>query len=53
MIATVPGAEPARAGYKPLYDAARSAAEDALVDESVPIGSILFVKRYFDAIKPK
>jgi len=53
MVATMPGAESARAAYKPLYDAAQPAAEDALAAEPIPIGSRLFVKRYFEAIRPK
>ena len=53
MIATVPGEEPAKAVYKPIYDAAKPAVEDALIEEHIPIGSRLFVKRYFEAIRPK
>ena len=53
MIATMPGEEPAKASFKPLYDAAKPAAEDAMIEENIPIGSRLFVKRYFEAIRPK
>lgn len=53
MIATRPGAESAHTEYKPLYDAAKPAAEDALAGEPIPVGSRLFVRRYFEAIRPK
>ena len=53
LLATAPGAEPAQAAFKPVYDAAKAAAEDALAHEEIPVGSRLFVKRYFEAIRPR
>ncbi len=53
LIPAKPGEEPAKTGYKALYEAAAPAAEDALEKENIPLGSRLFVKRYFESIRPK
>jgi hypothetical protein len=39
--------------YKELYNAMAPAAEDAVLQESIPLGSRFFIKRYFEAIRPK
>jgi hypothetical protein len=38
--------------YKELYEAMAPAAEDALVQENIPLGSRFFIKRYFESIRP-
>lgn len=53
LLPAKPGEEPAKAGYKALYEAAAPAAEDALEKENIPIGSRTFVRRYFESIRPK
>lgn len=53
MVPAAPGVEPLKTGYKALYQAAQPAAEDAIGQEEIPIGSRLFVKRYFESIRPK
>ena len=47
------GQEPAKTGYRAIYEAAAPAAEDAMAKEEIPIGSRLFIKRYFESIRPK
>jgi hypothetical protein len=39
--------------YREIYSAMAPAAEDALRQEEIPIGSRFFVKRYFQYIRPK
>ncbi len=39
--------------YKELTDAAAATAEDAVLQESIPLGSRFLIKRYFEAIRPK
>jgi len=39
--------------YKELYNAMAPAAEDAVLQENIPLGSRFFIKRYFEAIRPK
>jgi tetratricopeptide (TPR) repeat protein len=39
--------------YKELYNAMAPAAEDAVLQESIPLGSRFFIKRYFEAIRPR
>lgn len=43
----------ARRKYKELYEAMAPAAEEAVQQENIPLGSRYFVKRYFEAIRPK
>ena len=38
--------------YKELYDALAPAAEDAVVQENIPLGSRFLIKRYFQSIRP-
>lgn len=47
------GKDEARRSYKALYEAAAPEAEEALDRENIPIGSRIYVKRYFEAIRPK
>jgi hypothetical protein len=39
--------------YKELYEAMAPAAEDAVVQENIPLGSRFFIKRYFESIRPR
>jgi len=39
--------------YKELYQAMAPAAQDAVLQENIPLGSRVFVRRYFEAIRPK
>jgi len=39
--------------YKELYNAMAPAAQDAVLQENIPLGSRFFIKRYFEAIRPK
>jgi hypothetical protein len=39
--------------YKNLYDAMAPAAQDAVLQENIPLGSRFLIKRYFEAIRPK
>jgi hypothetical protein len=39
--------------YKELYNAMAPAAEDAVLQENIPLGSRFFIKRYFEAIRPR
>lgn len=40
-------------GYKDLYEAMAPAAQEAVLQENIPLGSRFFIKRYFEAIRPK
>jgi hypothetical protein len=39
--------------YKELFDAMAPAAEDAIVQESIPLGSRFLIRRYFESIRPR
>jgi hypothetical protein len=39
--------------FKELYEAMAPAAEDAVQQENIPLGSRFLVRRYFEAIRPK
>ena len=39
--------------YKELTEAAASAAEDAVMQETIPLGARFLIKRYFDAIRAR
>ncbi len=39
--------------YQELYQAMAPAAEEAVLQENIPLGSRFFIKRYFEAIRPK
>lgn len=38
--------------YQELYQAMAPAAEEAVLQENIPLGSRFFIKRYFEAIRP-
>jgi len=40
-------------GYKELYEAMAPAAQEAVQQENIPLGSRFFIKRYFEAIRPQ
>jgi hypothetical protein len=39
--------------YKELYEAAAGAAENAVEQENIPLGSRFLIKRYFESIRPR
>lgn len=39
--------------YQELYQAMAPAAEEAVLQENIPLGSRFFIKRYFESIRPK
>jgi hypothetical protein len=39
-------------GYKQLYEAMAPAAQEAVLQENIPLGSRFFIKRYFESIRP-
>jgi len=39
--------------YKNLYEAMAPAAQDAVLQENIPLGSRFLIKRYFEAIRPQ
>lgn len=39
--------------YQELYEAMAPAAEEAVLQENIPLGSRFFIKRYFESIRPK
>jgi hypothetical protein len=39
--------------YQELYNAMAPAAENAIEQENIPLGSRFFIKRYFESIRPK
>jgi hypothetical protein len=54
MIPSAAGAdEKSKRRYRELYNAASAEAEDSVVQESIPLGARLLIKRYFDSIKPR
>lgn len=54
MIPSAPGAdEKSKRRYRELYRAAAADAEDAVVQESIPLGARFLIKRYFESIRPK
>lgn len=53
MISTTGDTSKANRRYRELYNAMAPAAEDAILQENIPLGSRFFVKRYFESIRPK
>jgi tetratricopeptide (TPR) repeat protein len=39
--------------YRELYEAMAPAAEDAVLQENIPLGSRFYIRRYFESIRPK
>ncbi len=52
LIATRSGEATAQRRYQSIYEAALPAAEEALERENIPLGSRLYIKRYFESIRP-
>jgi hypothetical protein len=52
LLPAAGGDDKARLRYKEIYDAMAPAAEDAMLQDSIPIGSRFFIKRYFESIRP-
>ncbi len=57
LTALTPNAAPdgskASRRYRELYEAAAPAAEDAVNQEAIPLGSRFLIKRYFESIRPR
>ena len=52
MMPTVGDRSRSSRRYKELYEAMAPAAEDAVVQENIPLGSRFLIKRYFESIRP-
>ncbi len=53
MVPSAPGGdEKTKRRYRELYQAAAADAEDAVVQESIPLGARFLIKRYFESIRP-
>ena len=53
MLPTAGDTSKAARRYKELYNAMAPAAENAVEQENIPLGSRFFIKRYFESIRPK
>ncbi len=53
MVSTTGDTSKSTRRYRDLYNAMAPAAEDAILQENIPLGSRFFVKRYFENIRPK
>lgn len=56
LSALIPaGGDASKAGrrYKELYEAMAAEAQEAILQEEIPLGSRFFIKRYFESIRPK
>lgn len=52
LLPTAGGDDKARRRYKELYEAVLPAAQEAVLQENIPLGSRFFIRRYFEAIRP-
>ncbi len=53
LVPSAPGGdEKSKRRYGELYRAAAAEAEDAVVQESIPLGARFLIKRYFESIRP-
>jgi len=52
LVPTAVDGSKANVRYKAIYDAMAPAAENAVLQENIPLGSRFFIKRYFEAIRP-
>lgn len=52
LVTTTGGNSKAQRRYRELYDAMMPAAEDAVLQEDIPLGKRFLVKRYFEGIRP-
>jgi hypothetical protein len=53
MLPTAGDTTKAARRYKELYEAMAPAAENAVEQENIPLGSRFFIKRYFQSIRPR
>ncbi|MEA3188382.1 MAG: hypothetical protein QOD99_2212, partial [Chthoniobacter sp.] len=53
LVSTHGDSSKATERYRDLYNAMAPAAEDAMMQENIPLGSRFFVKRYFESIRPQ
>jgi len=53
MLPAVGDKSKAARRYKELYEAAAGAAENAVEQENIPLGSRFLIKRYFESIRPQ
>ena len=53
LLPAAGGDDKARRRYKELYEAVLPAAEEAVLQENIPLGSRYFIRRYFEAIRPE
>ena len=53
LVNTAGDSSKAGRAYRQLYDAAAPAAQDTVEQENIPLGSRLFVRRYFENIRPR
>ncbi len=52
LLPSAGGDDKARHRYKELYEAVLPAAEEAVLQENIPLGSRYFIRRYFESIRP-
>jgi hypothetical protein len=53
MILTTGDSSRATQRYREIYDAMAPAAESAVLQENIPLGSRLYIRRYFESIRPR
>lgn len=53
LVNTAGDSSKAGRAYRQLYEAAAPAAQDAVEQENIPLGSRRFVRRYFENIRPQ
>lgn len=53
LLPSAGGDDKARRRYKELYEAVLPAAEEAVLQENIPLGSRYFIRRYFESIRPE
>jgi len=53
MLPTAGDTAKAARRYKELYEAMAPAAENAVEQDNIPLGSRFFIKRYFESIRPR
>ena len=53
LLPTVGDTSKSARRYKELYEALAPFAEEAVVQENIPLGSRFLIKRYFESIRPK
>jgi hypothetical protein len=53
LLPTAGGTAKSARRYKEIYEAMAPSAEEAVVQENIPLGSRFLIKRYFESIRPK